>query len=79
MNIEHDQITATTMDYSKEEYGEKNLPNSILQPVNTANSTVVNGIVLVDSSHHLRRNLGSRQVTMIAIGGAVGTGLIIGT
>ncbi|KAH9223562.1 putative dicarboxylic amino acid permease [Leptodontidium sp. 2 PMI_412] len=33
----------------------------------------------VDNNHHLHRNLSSRQITMIAIGGAIGTGLIIGT
>ncbi|KAI9730480.1 MAG: hypothetical protein M1818_008175 [Claussenomyces sp. TS43310] len=32
-----------------------------------------------DEHHHLHRGLSSRQVTMIAIGGAIGTGLIIGT
>jgi len=32
-----------------------------------------------DGNHHLQRNLKSRQVAMIAIGGAIGTGLIIGT
>lgn len=32
-----------------------------------------------DSHHHLHRGLKSRQITMIAIGGAIGTGLIIGT
>ncbi|TVY60661.1 Dicarboxylic amino acid permease [Lachnellula suecica] len=32
-----------------------------------------------DSSHHLHRGLKARQITMIAIGGAIGTGLIIGT
>ncbi|RDL37814.1 putative Dicarboxylic amino acid permease [Venustampulla echinocandica] len=32
-----------------------------------------------DDHHHLRRGLQSRQITMIAIGGAIGTGLIIGT
>lgn len=29
--------------------------------------------------HDLHRGLKSRQITMIAIGGAIGTGLIIGT
>lgn len=29
--------------------------------------------------HHLHRGLKARQITMIAIGGAIGTGLIIGT
>lgn len=32
-----------------------------------------------DEDHHLQRGLKSRQVAMIAIGGAIGTGLIIGT
>jgi amino acid transporter len=32
-----------------------------------------------DIHHHLHRGLKSRQVAMIAIGGAIGTGLIIGT
>lgn len=32
-----------------------------------------------DADHHLHRGLKSRQITMIAIGGALGTGLIIGT
>jgi amino acid transporter len=32
-----------------------------------------------DAHHSLHRRLSARQVTMIAIGGALGTGLIIGT
>lgn len=32
-----------------------------------------------DPNHHLHRGLKSRQISMIAIGGAIGTGLIIGT
>lgn len=32
-----------------------------------------------DPGHSLHRGLKSRQVAMIAIGGAIGTGLIIGT
>lgn len=32
-----------------------------------------------DAHHSLHRGLSARQVTMIAIGGAIGTGLIIGT
>ncbi|KAL3417377.1 amino acid permease [Phlyctema vagabunda] len=32
-----------------------------------------------ETDKHLHRNLSSRQITMIAIGGAIGTGLIIGT
>jgi amino acid transporter len=32
-----------------------------------------------DPKYHLHRGLKARQVAMIAIGGSVGTGLIIGT
>ena len=32
-----------------------------------------------DAGHSLHRGLQARQITMIAIGGALGTGLIIGT
>lgn len=32
-----------------------------------------------DGDHSLHRGLSSRQISMIAIGGAIGTGLIIGT
>lgn len=32
-----------------------------------------------DIVHSLHRGLKARQITMIAIGGAIGTGLIIGT
>jgi yeast amino acid transporter len=32
-----------------------------------------------DSNHHLHRGLKARQITMIVIGGAIGTSLIIGT
>ena len=32
-----------------------------------------------DPHHSLHRGLKSRQISMIAIGGAIGTGLIIGT
>jgi amino acid transporter len=32
-----------------------------------------------ETGHHLHRGLKARQITMIAIGGAIGTGLIIGT
>lgn len=34
---------------------------------------------LEDDHHSLHRGLKARQITMIAIGGAIGTGLIIGT
>lgn len=34
---------------------------------------------LADVKHDLHRGLKARHITMIAIGGAIGTGLIIGT
>ena len=34
---------------------------------------------LADMHHDLERGLKARHITMIAIGGAIGTGLIIGT
>lgn len=37
------------------------------------------GAVDYRDHHHLHRGLKSRHITMIAIGGAIGTGLIIGT
>jgi len=36
-------------------------------------------VVVADAGHSLHRGLKSRHITMIAIGGAIGTGLIIGT
>jgi amino acid transporter len=45
------------------------------QDVNIADAAVFDE----DSHHHLHRGLKARQITMIAIGGAIGTGLIIGT
>ena len=38
-----------------------------------------NGVAVHTESGHLHRGLKSRHITMIAIGGAIGTGLIIGT
>jgi len=38
-----------------------------------------NGVAVHGDNHHLHRGLKSRHITMIAIGGAIGTGLIIGT
>lgn len=47
----------------------------------TADEVVVgsDGIVHHREGGHLHRGLKSRHITMIAIGGAIGTGLIIGT
>ncbi|KAF1931660.1 uncharacterized protein M421DRAFT_417425 [Didymella exigua CBS 183.55] len=38
-----------------------------------------NGVTIHQDNNHLHRGLKSRHITMIAIGGAIGTGLIIGT
>ncbi|KAF3045190.1 hypothetical protein E8E12_010528 [Didymella heteroderae] len=38
-----------------------------------------NGVTIYQDNNHLHRGLKSRHITMIAIGGAIGTGLIIGT
>ena len=38
-----------------------------------------NGVTVHTDHGHLHRGLKSRHITMIAIGGAIGTGLIIGT
>ncbi|KAF2124246.1 hypothetical protein P153DRAFT_379761 [Dothidotthia symphoricarpi CBS 119687] len=47
----------------------------------TAGEMVVgsDGVVIHQDGSHLHRGLKSRHITMIAIGGAIGTGLIIGT
>jgi amino acid transporter len=42
-------------------------------------TTDANGVVVHSDHAHLHRGLKSRHITMIAIGGAIGTGLIIGT
>jgi amino acid transporter len=38
-----------------------------------------NGVAVHEDHAHLHRGLKSRHITMIALGGAIGTGLIIGT
>jgi len=42
-------------------------------------ATDAHGVAVHDDHTHLHRGLKSRHITMIAIGGAIGTGLIIGT
>jgi len=37
------------------------------------------GVAVHNDHQHLHRGLKSRHITMIALGGAIGTGLIIGT
>lgn len=45
----------------------------------TAAPVSADGVVEYQDHQHLHRGLKSRHITMIAIGGAIGTGLIIGT
>lgn len=42
-------------------------------------NTDASGVAIHTDNAHLHRGLKSRHITMIAIGGAIGTGLIIGT
>lgn len=56
--------------YGKTEY----MTGTTSEPVVDAN-----GVAVHTDNHHLHRGLKSRHITMIAIGGAIGTGLIIGT
>lgn len=69
----HDENVVTAesaSDEAKIGYTEKEgtLPNTVSELYNED-----------DPNHHLHRGLKSRQISMIAIGGAIGTGLIIGT
>lgn len=65
-----------TYDHSSEGSPERKVYNQEYnQEVNVAGQTDL----VQESGHHLHRGLSSRQITMIAIGGAIGTGLIIGT
>jgi amino acid transporter len=59
-------------DQSSDEFREKNGYDQDFSVANAQNFEE-------DSHHHLHRGLKARQITMIAIGGAIGTDLIIGT
>lgn len=85
MSKKKGQHTEPTIDNSSEEarigYNEKHGDESA-HPVEHANKDGGyhdNGHYQDDEQHNLHRGLKSRQITMIAIGGAIGTGLIIGT
>jgi amino acid transporter len=52
-------------------------PKAVL--LTPAFNTDNNGVAIHTDHKHLHRGLKSRHITMIAIGGAIGTGLIIGT
>jgi amino acid transporter len=66
---------------SDPEYGHKTEYNKggVIGTGETAFNTDSNGVVVHADHGHLHRGLKSRHITMIAIGGAIGTGLIIGT
>jgi len=61
-------------EYGKDEYTGVKEYSSGAEPVVAAD-----GAVHYEDHQHLHRGLKSRHITMIAIGGAIGTGLIIGT
>ena len=61
---------------SDPEYGVKSEYQSATGEVPAVDS---NGVTVHADHSHLHRGLKSRHITMIAIGGAIGTGLIIGT
>jgi amino acid transporter len=65
---------------SDPEYGYKESKGGVIGTGETpAFNTDNNGVVIHGDHQHLHRGLKSRHITMIAIGGAIGTGLIIGT
>lgn len=59
-----------------EKYGQKTDYNQTSGEVPAVDA---NGVAIHNDHTHLHRGLKSRHITMIAIGGAIGTGLIIGT
>ncbi|KAF2678558.1 hypothetical protein K458DRAFT_423012 [Lentithecium fluviatile CBS 122367] len=61
-------------EYGNKEYGVTEYQTGAAEPVLGAD-----GGVHYQDHQHLHRGLKSRHITMIAIGGAIGTGLIIGT
>ncbi|KAF2439166.1 dicarboxylic amino acid permease-like protein [Karstenula rhodostoma CBS 690.94] len=64
----------SSSDGANAEYGKKEYDAGV-----TAQPISADGVVEYQDHHHLHRGLKSRHITMIAIGGAIGTGLIIGT
>lgn len=61
-------------EYGKTEYQTETYQTGEAVPVVRAD-----GVITYNDHKHLHRGLKSRHITMIAIGGAIGTGLIIGT
>jgi hypothetical protein len=66
--------------HSDPDYGEKtNYKAGVVGTGDGPLNTDSDGVVVHADHSHLHRGLKSRHITMIAIGGAIGTGLIIGT
>jgi amino acid transporter len=61
-------------EYGKNEYTGVSEYHTGAEPV-----VAPDGAVHYEDHKHLHRGLKSRHITMIAIGGAIGTGLIVGT
>ena len=64
----------SSSDGANAEYGKKEYDTGV-----TTAPVAADGVVEHQDHQHLHRGLKSRHITMIAIGGAIGTGLIIGT
>ncbi|KAF2200658.1 dicarboxylic amino acid permease [Delitschia confertaspora ATCC 74209] len=60
-------------------YGEKDIGKTEYQAGATTYPSHEDGVIENADHSHLHRGLKARHITMIAIGGAIGTGLIIGT
>lgn len=73
---------SSSSDGANAEYGNKEYSGKSEYETGVAADVPVvanDGGVHYDDNSHLHRGLKSRHITMIAIGGAIGTGLIIGT
>jgi yeast amino acid transporter len=66
-------------EYGNKEYGNYDKSAVVGTGETPAFNTDSNGVTVHGDHKHLHRGLKSRHITMIAIGGAIGTGLIIGT
>ncbi|KAL5118678.1 amino acid transporter [Pleosporales sp. CAS-2024a] len=75
-NTRHSSSSAGASPHASDpEYGYKSEPKTAATDLHTDSD----GAVIYNDHAHLHRGLKSRHITMIAIGGAIGTGLIIGT
>lgn len=70
---------SSSSDGARAEYGKSDYPASKEHSTGPEPVVAEDGAVHYADHQHLHRGLKSRHITMIAIGGAIGTGLIIGT